>query len=95
MLLREWMMFSAAGIGLAKGRFTLHRADGAVTMSPLEGAGIAELPARCRLKRRIYQADRPARPLPARICDDARETARLSFEGSIGTFDGWRVLTVA
>ena len=29
-----------------------------------------------------------------RICDDSREKARLSFEGSIGTFDGWRALTV-
>jgi hypothetical protein len=28
----------------------------------------------------------------ARICNDARETARLSFEGSVGTFAGRRPL---
>ena len=43
------------------------------------------------LNRRIYE---PAdlRAFAARICNDARETARLSFEGSVGTFAGWRPL---
>ena len=39
-VLREWRMFSGAGIGLLKGRFTVHRATGTVTMSPLEVAGL-------------------------------------------------------
>jgi hypothetical protein len=90
MFLREWVMFSAAGIGLLKGHFTLHRADGAVTMSPLEVVALPSylvLP----LDRRIYEpADLKA--FAARICNDARETARLSFEGSVGTFSGWRPL---
>ena len=80
MFLREWVMFSAAGIGLLKGHFTLHRADGAVTMRQRQVA-----------RQRIYEpADLKA--FAARICNDARETARLSFEGSVGTFSGWRPL---
>ena len=90
MLLREWVMFSAAGIGLPEGRFTLHRADGAVTMSPLEVVALPSYLA-LPLDRRIYEpADLKA--FAARICNDARETARLSFAGSIGTFAGRRPL---
>ena len=91
MLLREWVMFSGAGVGLAKGRFTLHRADGAVIMSPLEVVALPSYLA-LPLDRRIYE---PAdlKTFAARICDDARETVRLSFEGSVGTFTGWRPLT--
>jgi hypothetical protein len=89
-LLREWVMFSAAGIGLVKGHFTLHRADGAVTMSPLEVVALPSYLA-LPLDRRIYDpADLKA--FAARICNDARETARLSFAGSVGTFAGWRPL---
>ena len=54
MFLREWVMFSGAGIGLAKGRFTLHRADGAVTMSPLEVVALPSYLA-LPLDRRIYE----------------------------------------
>jgi hypothetical protein len=92
MLLREWQMFAGAGVGLVKGHFTLHRADGAVTMSPLE---VAALPSYLALpiNRRIYEPS-DLKTFAERICNDARETARLSFEGSIGTFNGWRALTV-
>ena len=90
MLLREWMMFSAAGIGLPEGRFTLHRVDGAVTMSPLEVVALPSYLA-LPLDRRIYEpADLKA--FAARICNDGRETARLSFAGSVGTFVGRRPL---
>jgi hypothetical protein len=92
MLFREWKMFSGAGVGLLKGHFTLHRADGAITMSPLE---VAALPSYLALpiKHRVYE---PAdlKEFAARICNDARETARLSFAGSVGTFAGWRTLSV-
>jgi hypothetical protein len=91
-LFREWIMFSAAGVGLPKGHFTLHRADGAVTMTPLEVLGLPSYLA-LPLKRRIYQAT-DLKAFAGRICDDSREKARLSFEGSIGTFDGWRALTI-
>lgn len=92
MLLREWIMFSAAGVGLPKGHFTLHRADGPVILSPLEVLGLPTYLA-LPLDRRIYRtAD--LRSFAARICDDSRETARLSFDGSIATFTGWRALAV-
>ena len=93
MLLREWVMFSGAGVGLLKGRFTLHRADGTVTLTPLEAAGLSsylELP----IARRPYQAA-DLKTFAARICGDARPAERVSFEGSIGTFSGWSPLNVA
>ena len=68
MLLREWVMFSAAGIGLLKGHFTLHRADGVVTVSPLEVVGLPSYLA-LPLDRRIYEpADLKA--FAARICNN-------------------------
>jgi hypothetical protein len=91
-LLRNWIMFSGAGVGLLKGQFTLHRADGAVTLSPIEAADLPSYLA-LPIDRRIYK---PAdlKTFAARICGDVRETARLSFDGSVGTFAGWRALTV-
>ncbi len=92
MFLREWVMFSGAGIGLPKGRFTLHRADGAVTLSPLEVVALPSYMA-LPLERRIFEpAD--VKAFAARICSDPHETARLSFEGSVATFTGWRDLAV-
>lgn len=90
-LLREWLMFSGAGVGLLKGSFMLHRADGAVTLSPLEVAALPSYLA-LPLDRRVYE---PAalKAFAARICGDGRETARLSFSGSVGAFTGWRRLT--
>ena len=85
-------MFSAAGLGLPKGHFTLHRVNGPVIMSPLEVLGLPSYLA-LPLERRIYQAT-DLRAFAERICDDTREKARLSFEGSIATFDGWRALAV-
>jgi hypothetical protein len=91
-LLREWIMFSGAGVGLLKGQFTLHRAGGAVTLSPLEAGALPSYLA-LPIERRVYT---PAdlKTFAARICGDVRETARLSFEGSVGTFTGWQELTV-
>ena len=87
--LREWVMFSGAGVGLPKGQFTLHRGDRAVTLSPLEVAGRSsylDLP----FDRRIYE---PAdlRAFAAPICE-GRRPARLSFKGHVATFTGWRAL---
>ena len=92
MLLREWVMFSGAGVGLLKGSFTLHRPDVAVTLSPLE---VAALPSYLALPihQRVYAAA-DLRIFAARICGVTRETARLSFDGSVGTFAGWQALAV-
>ncbi|MDB5570706.1 MAG: hypothetical protein JWN93_1889 [Hyphomicrobiales bacterium] len=92
MFLREWVMFAGAGIGLPKGRFTLHRPDGALVLSPLE---VVALPSfmTLPLERRIFEpAD--VKAFAARLCGDAGEGARLSFEGSVATFTGWRPLAV-
>jgi hypothetical protein len=90
--LREWRMFSGAGVGLLRGTFTLHRADGAVTLSPLEVAGVPrylDLP----LNRRIFQLN-DLRQFANRICNEKSETGRLSFEGSVGVSSGWAPLSV-
>jgi hypothetical protein len=91
-LLREWKMFSGAGVGLLKGQFTLHRADGPITMSPLEVAGLSSYLA-LPIDQRVYEPGN-LKTFAARVCNDAHETARLSFEGSIGTFSGWQPLSV-
>jgi hypothetical protein len=90
-LLREWLMFSGAGLGLLKGNFTLHGADGDVTMSPLE---VAALPSYLALpvERRVFKPT-DLKSFAARVCDNGRQTARLSYDGSVGTFNGWRMLT--
>jgi hypothetical protein len=91
MFLREWLMFSGAGLGLPKGHFTLHRADGDRTMTPLEVAGLPTYLA-LPIAQRIYKPS-DLRSFASRICDSGGETARLSFQGRVGTFTGWRTLT--
>ena len=92
MLLREWVMFSGAGVGLLKGRFTLHRPEGAVTMTPLEAAGLSNYLALPIARRPSQAAD--LKTFAARICGEAKPGERVSFEGSIGTFTGWSPLDV-
>ena len=85
-------MFAGAGIGLLQGQFTMHRAAGTVTMSPLE---VARLPSYLALPIEARIAG-PAdlRAFAARLCDNPRETERLSFEGSVGTSEGRQALAV-
>jgi hypothetical protein len=90
--LREWRMFAGAGVGLPQGRFTMHRAVGTATMSPLEVAGLPSYLA-LPIDRRIA-APADLRAFAARLCDSLHETARLSFEGSVGTSEGRQALTV-
>lgn len=90
--LREWRMFAGAGVGLPQGRFTVHRAVGTATMSPLEVAGLPSYLA-LPIDRRIA-APADLRAFAARLCDSLHETARLSFEGSVGTSEGRQALTV-
>jgi hypothetical protein len=92
MMLREWRMFAGAGVGLPQGQFTVHRAVGAVIMSPLEVAGLPSYLA-LPIDRRIA-APADLRAFAARLCDSLHETARLSFEGSVGTHEGRQALTV-
>jgi hypothetical protein len=80
-----------AGLGLPKGHFTLHRADGDRTMTPLEVAGLPTYLA-LPIAQRIYKPS-DLRSFATRICDSGGETARLSFQGRVGTFTGWRTLT--
>ena len=92
MVLREWRMFAGAGVGLPQGQFTLHRAAGTVTMSPLQAAGLPSYLA-LPIDRRIA-APADLKVFAARVCDKLQETERRSFEGSVGTPDGRQVLAV-
>lgn len=89
--LREWRMFRGAGVGLLHGEFTLHRAAGPVTMTPLEVAGVPSYLA-LPINRRIARPE-DLRVFAARLCDNP-EAGRLSFEGSVGTSKGRRAVTV-
>ena len=90
--LREWKMFAGAGVGLPQGRFTLHRADRTVTMSPLEAAGLPSYLA-LPIDRRIA-APADLRVFAARLCGTLHEAERLSFAGSVGTHAGRQPLAV-
>ena len=92
MVLREWKMFAGAGVGLPQGRFTLHRAGGAVTMSPLEAAGVPSYLALPIDRRIATPAD--LRVFAARVCGTLPGKERLSFEGSVGTHAGRQALVV-
>src|SRR6187431_451225 len=74
MALREWKMFAGAGVGLPQGRFTLHRAAGPVTMSPLEAAGLPSYLA-LPIERRIA-APADLRIFAARVCGTLQPTER-------------------
>jgi hypothetical protein len=90
--LREWKMFAGAGVGLPQGRFTLHRAGGTMTMSPLEAAGLPSYLALPIDRRIAVPAD--LRVFAARVCATLNGTERLSFEGSVGTHAGRQPLAV-
>ena len=85
-------MFRGAGVGLLHGEFTLHRAAGTVTMSPLQAAGLPSYLA-LPIDRRIA-APADLKVFAARVCDKLQETERLSFEGSVGTHEGRQALAV-
>lgn len=94
--LREWTMFSGAGIGVLKGRFTLHRASEADRqLTPLEFLGLRTYPDAPpdqfdRLVLKMSDLKRDA----AALCDGQPEGSRLSFKGWVGTRLGWRALAV-
>lgn len=94
--LREWIMFAGVGVGIPKGAFTLHTVDGAVQpLTPTEVAGLTSYPQirHYLFDKRIFE-DADIKLFAGRICEQAGEGDRLSFEGFIGTRLGWRALSV-
>lgn len=89
-------MFSGAGIGVLKGRFTLHHAPEADRhMTPLEFLGLQTYPEAPpdqfgRLVLGMGDLRRDAVPL----CESQAKESRLSFDGWVGTRLGWHPLAV-
>lgn len=93
---REWIMFAGAGIGVVKGSFTLHRADGVlVRMTPLEVLGPRHTPGEppYDFGKRVFE-DRDLRSFADRVCGPTG-IVQLSFQGWVGTRRGWRAMDVA
>jgi len=94
LLLREWVMYSGVGVGIPKGEFRIWQGDQPLaTLSPLEAL---DLPAYPRVihytfpHRILRDEDFPR--FAARLCGALadHDADRVSFEGVIGTREGWR-----
>lgn len=89
--LREWRMFSGVGIGIPKGTFTIRNPDGTIRdLTPLEAAGLDRYP---NIKHYLFpgrvRAPQHLRRFAAALCEQAAIGANVSFEGAVGTRDGW------
>lgn len=94
LLLREWVMYSDVGVGIPRGEFRIWRGDDPVaTLSPLQALGLRAYPSVIHYTfdhRILDDADFPA--FAARLCARLSDYDgdRVSFEGVVGTPDGWR-----
>ena len=95
-VLREWVMFSGSGIGVLKGRFVLHHAQGPdQVMTPLELLGLRHYPDAPpdEFDRLVFE-DADLKTAAAAVCRQHTDMSRLSFHGWVGTRQGWRPLDV-
>ncbi len=96
LLLREWVMYSGVGVGIPKGEFRIWRGGQPVaTLSPLEALELTAYPPVIHYTfphRILGDDDLPgfAAQLCARLEDHGGD--RVSFEGVVGTRQGWRAL---
>ena len=94
LLLREWVMYSGVGVGIPRGEFRIWRGDHMVaTLSPLEALDLPAYPSVIHYTfahRVLDDADLPG--FAARLCETLADHGgdRVSFEGVVGTRDGWR-----
>ncbi len=89
-------MFSGVGVGIPDGTFTVTHADGTIeTHTPLEAAGLERYPLirHYLFEGRVFEADHLARFATA-LCTPAHDASSVSFEGLVGTRDGWRAMQV-
>jgi hypothetical protein len=94
LLLREWVMYSGVGVGIPKGEFRIWQEDEPVaTLSPLEALDLAAYPPviHYTFSHRILSDDDFPR-FAARLCGALADHGgdRVSFEGKVGTRQGWR-----
>ena len=90
--LREWVMYSGVGTGIPEGAFHIHDASGRIveTLSPLQAAGLSRYP---NIKHYMFegrlQSSEDLWRFAAASCARLDTGQRLSFEGRIGTRQGW------
>jgi len=94
--LREWVMFSGVGVGIPNGRFVVRSEDGVeAILTPLEAANIERYPLILHylFKNRIFAEDHFAR-FAAPLCATVPDTSFVSFDGAVGTRQGWRPVQI-
>jgi hypothetical protein len=94
--LRPWVMYSGVGVGILDGTFVLRTPDGAPReMTPLEALGLERYPPihHYAFDRRVGEDGR-LDAFAGQLCETLPPGARLSFEGYVGTREGWRALSV-
>lgn len=94
-IFRPWVMYSAVGVGLLKGEFTVEHPDGTTaTFVPREVFGYNRYPLEMTFHQRHIvlkpeHLDRAAAP----FCETMPEGATLSYDGLVATFNGWEPLS--
>lgn len=94
--LREWIMYSDVGVGLPKGVFIVQDASGPVEQhTPLQAAGLDRYPkiTHYLFDRRVHAEADLAR-FAADLCATLQPGQHLSFEGVVGTRQGWVAMPV-
>jgi len=94
LLLRPWIMYSGAGIGLLKGEFRIAEPGRPVAVrTPLQLLGLDRYPFQRHYEfdRRVFEPGDLKR-FAAEACAKLPAGATLSFDGVVGTRDGWKPL---
>lgn len=94
--LREWVMFSGVGVGIPYGRFVVRHEDGVETIhTPLEAADIEQYPLILHylFESRIFATEHFAH-FAAPLCATVPETSSVSFDGAVGTRQGWQPVQI-
>ncbi len=95
-LLRGWRMYSDVGVGVLKGGFQLEQPGGTPReISPLGIMGLQTYPRiyHYHFEQRVRNPE-DLRSMTSSFCRELGPAARLSFEGAVGTRQGWRKLSV-
>lgn len=87
-------MFSGVGVGILDGTFTVVEQDGIIRrLTPLEAAHLDAYPVIIpyNFEGLVTEAADLAR-LAQPLCDETAETGAVSYDGFVGTREGWRPL---
>jgi hypothetical protein len=93
-LFRSWQMYAGVGVGVLKGTFLVERSAGRETLSPLAVLGLKRYPPVMTIPLSTVPLRRPEDLglLSKSFCASLSPDARLSFDGVVGTRNGWQLL---